>query len=161
MGSAEPGGGCKHVPARVYNGPEVVYLDGLACIVEAAGGIKILEGNHPHRYPTLRDTASWPEARRFLYADPLTVTLVDGGPDALVELIEHEYPHAAEVATATNQLYYLSDRILDDPVVALLATVRAAEEHLAAGALDAEATRPTEEARTAWEQIRSHGPAAR
>lgn len=161
MGSAEPGGGCKHVPARVYNGPEVVYLDGLACIVEAAGDIKILEGNHPHRYPTLRDTASWPEARRFLYADPLTVTLVDGGPDALVELIEHEYPHAAEVATATNQLYYLSDRILDDPVVALLATVRAAEEHLAAGALDAEATRPTEEARTAWEQIRSHGPAAR
>lgn len=151
----------KHVPARVYNGPEVVHLDGLACIVEAAGGIKILEGNHPHRYPTLCDTASWPEARRFLYADPLTVTLVDGGPDALVELIAHEYPHAGEVTTATNQLYYLSDRILDDPLVALLATVRAVEQHIGAGALDAEAAGPAAEARAAWQQMRSYGPAAR
>ena len=151
----------KHVPARVYNGPEVVQLDGLACILEASGGIKILEGNHPHRYPTLRDTASWPDAIRFLYADPLTVALVDGGPDGLVELIEHEYPHAAEVASATNQLYYLSDRILDDPVVALLATVRAVEEHVAAGALDAEAAGPARQARAEWEQLRSHAPAER
>ncbi len=151
----------KHVPARVYNGPEVVQLDGLACVLEASGGIKILEGNHPHRFPSLRDTTSWDGALEFLYRDPITVTLVREGPEGLVELVADRYPHVRDTSVATNQLYYLSDRILDDPVVALLATVRAVEEHVRSADLPPEATDPARRAHAVWERLQARRAAAR
>jgi hypothetical protein len=151
----------KHVPARVYNGPEVVHLDGLACVLEASGGIKILEGNHPHRFPSLRDTTSWAEALTFLYRDPLTVTLVRGGPDGLVELIADRYPHVRDASVTSNQLYYLSDQILDDPVVALLATVRAIEDHVRSGDLPPCAADLARRAHPVWERLHARRAAAR
>lgn len=151
----------KHVPARVYNGPEVVHLDGLACVLEASGGIKILEGNHPHRYPSLRDTTSWADAVEYLYRDPLTVALVRGGPEGLVELVADRYPHVRDASTTTNQLYYLSDRILDDPVVALLATVRAVEDHVLSDDLPPPAADLARQARTVWERLHARRAAAR
>lgn len=125
----------RHVPARVYNGPKVVHLDGLACVLEDDGSIKILEGNHPHRHPTLRTVGTWTEAIDFLYMDPLSVYLVDNGPEALAELIGEEYPDAHDVEAQTNQLYYLTDRLLANPVVALFATLRVLECHIAGGQL--------------------------
>ncbi len=151
----------KHVPARVYNGPEVVHLDGLACVLEASGGIKILEGNHPRRFPSLRDTTSWADALEFLYRDPLTVALVRGGPEGLIELIADRYPHVRDTSVTTNQLYYLSDRILDDPVVALLATVRAVEDHVLSEDLPARAADLVRPARTVWERLHAQRAAAR
>jgi hypothetical protein len=150
----------KHVPARVYNGPEVVHLDGLACVLEASGGIKILEGHHPHRFPLLRDTTSWADAVEFLYRDPLTVTLVHGGPEGLIELIADRYPHVRDASVTTNQLYYLSDRILDDPVVALLATVRAVEDHVRSEDLPPQAAAPARQALTVWERLHAKRAAA-
>ncbi|THA80314.1 hypothetical protein [Streptomyces sp. A0592] len=144
----------KQVPARVYNGPSVVHLDGLACVLEASGGVKILEGHHPRRYPTLPDAPDWPRALEFLYTDPITVALVDGGPEHLVELLSEEYPEAASVAADTNQLYYLSDRILADPLVSLHATVRAVEHHVATGRLGPAAAVPAARARAHWESLR-------
>jgi hypothetical protein len=151
----------RHVPARVYNGPEVVHLDGLACVLEASGGIKILEGNHPHRFPALRDTTSWTDAVEFLYRDPLTVTLVRGGPDGLVELIADRYPHVGDASVTTNQLYYLSDQILDDPVVALLATVRAIEDHVRSADLPPRAADLARPAHAVWERLHAQRAAAR
>lgn len=151
----------KQVPARVYNGPDVVHLDGLACVLEASGGIKILEGNHPHRFPSLRDTTSWAEALEYLYRDPLTVTLVRDGPEGLVELIADHYPHVRDTSATTNQLYYLSDRILDDPVVALLATVRAVEDHVDAAVLPPRAGDPARHAHAVWERLHEQRAAAR
>ena len=150
-----------HVPARVYNGPEVVHLDGLACVLEASGGIKILEGNHPHRFPSLRDTTSWADAVEFLYRDPLTVALVRGGPDGLVDLIADRYPHVRDASATTNQLYYLSDQILDDPVLALLATVRAVEDHVRSEELPPRAADPARRAHTVWERLHARRAAAR
>lgn len=151
----------KQVPARVYNGPEVVQLDGLACVLEASGGIKILEGNHPHRFPSLRDTTSWAGALEYLYRDPLTVALVRDGPEGLVELVADRYPHVRDASVTTNQLYYLSDRILDDPVVALLATVRAVEEHVRTADLPPRATDLALRAHTVWERLCARRAAAR
>lgn len=151
----------RHVPARVYNGPEVVHLDGLACVLEASGGIKILEGNHPSRFPSLRHTTSWAEAVEFLYRDPLTVVLVRGGPEQLVELVADHYPHVRDASITANQLYYLSDRILEDPVVALLATVRAVEEHVRAGDLPPRAADPARHAHTVWARLHARRAAAR
>lgn len=151
----------KHVPARVYNGPEVVHLDGLACVLEASGGIKILEGNHPHRFPLLRDTTSWTDALEFLYRDPLTVTLVREGPEGLVELVADRYPHARDALVDTNQLYYLSDRILDDPVVALLATARAVEDHVRSADLPPRAAELARDAHTVWERLHAQRAAGR
>jgi hypothetical protein len=150
----------RHVPARVYNGPEVVHLDGLACVLEASGGIKILEGNHPHRFPSLRDTTSWTDAVEFLYRDPLTVALVRGGPDGLVDLIADHYPHARDASATTNQLYYLSDQILDDPVVALLATVRAVEDHVLSADLPPRAGDLARRAHAVWERLHAQRAAA-
>ena len=151
----------RHVPARVYNGPEVVQLDGLACVLEASGGIKILEGNHPHRFPSLRDTTSWDGALEFLYRDPLTVTLVRTGPEGLAELVADRYPQVRDALVDTNQLYYLSDRILDDPVVALLATVRAVEEHVRSADLPARAADPARRAHAVWERLHAQRAATR
>ena len=114
----------RHVPARVYNGPEVRQLDGLACVVEDDGAIKILEGNDPNRYPKLSSFGSWEAVIRYLYADPLTGYLVNHGPEGLAGLISDEYPEAVTHVTDTNQLYYLVDRILADPVTALYATLK-------------------------------------
>ncbi len=144
----------RHVPARVYNGPTVVHLDGLATIVEASGGIKILEGNHPDRYPRLPETSDWADAVSLLYADPITVALVHGGPDLLVQLIANEYPQMADVTSATNQLYYLAEKILADPVVSLFATVRSVEFAVDAGILPASALDAALSARHEWESVR-------
>lgn len=117
----------RHVPARTYNGPTVRHLDGLATVLEDDGGIKILEGHHPERFPTLSRVDSWDAALSELYQDPLTVFLVAEGPEALAELIGTRRPDLVRSAFETNQLYYLTDRLLVEPAVALWATLRIAE----------------------------------
>ena len=112
-----------HVPARIYNGPTVKHLEGLACIIEDDGAVKILEGNPPDRYPTVKSHPTWTQAIEFLYRDPLTRFLVDGGPEALAQLVEPEFPGSVAVTEDTNQLYYLTDRILSDSRRLLTATL--------------------------------------
>jgi hypothetical protein len=123
----------RHVPARLYNGPTVRRLEGLACVVEDDGAIKILEGNAPDRAPTVESVACWDEAIGFFYADPLTVFLVEHGPQALAELIADRYPAAIRVVSDTNQLYYLTERILGRPEQAFYATFRVLARHVAEG----------------------------
>jgi hypothetical protein len=50
----------KSVPARTYNGPQVRHLDGLACLVDDDGKVRILEGNATNRCPDVRDVDGWP-----------------------------------------------------------------------------------------------------
>lgn len=129
-----------HVPARVYNGPEVRHLEGLACLIEDDGRIRILEGNDPSRSPYVADIASWSEAVRYLYADPLTVYLVDKGPEALAALISDEFPEAGNASYDTNQLYHLTEHILGAPARRLYAMLRVLDEHLAAARVSVDAT---------------------
>lgn len=121
----------KHVPARVYNGPHVRHLDGLACLIEDDGRIRILEGNDPHRCPQLRDVESWQDAVDFLYADPVTVYLVDNGPQELAGLLADRFPDSVRMAADTNQLYHLTELLLSTPQRRLYATLRTLEVHVA------------------------------
>ncbi len=128
----------KHVPARVYNGPQVRHLDGLACLIEDDGKVRILEGNDPNRAPNVRGVTGWPEAIEYLYADPVTVYLVDNGPMTLARLLSDAFPDSARMATDTNQLYHLTELLLAAPDRRLYATLRVLEEHLSAGRITAE-----------------------
>jgi hypothetical protein len=123
----------KSVPARTYNGPDVKHLDGLACLVDDDGKARILEGNAPNRCADVRRTDDWAEAIRFLYADPLTVFLVDNGPQDLAELLSDAFPEAASLAADTNQLYHLTEQLLGRPERRLYATLRVLERHAAEG----------------------------
>lgn len=128
----------RHVPARVYNGPQVRHLEGLACLVEDNGMVRILEGSDPSRSASVRDFADWPEAVRFLYADPLTVYLVDNGPHALAELMADAFPDSVRIAADTNQLYHLTELLLATPDRRLYATVKVLESHIAEGRVAAD-----------------------
>jgi hypothetical protein len=121
----------KHIPARVYNGPQVRHLEGLACLIEDDGKARILEGNDPGRCVDVRTLANWEEGARFLYADPITVYLVDSGPVALAGLLADAFPEAARVAADTNQLYHLTELLLTTPERRLYATLRVLELHQA------------------------------
>ncbi|MFD5315826.1 hypothetical protein [Streptomyces sp. NPDC127098] len=123
----------KHVPARVYNGPQVRHLDGLACLIEDDGNIRILEGSDVNRSPNVRTVRDWDEAVTMLYADPLTVYLVDNGPLELAHLLAESFPEAARLAADTNQLYHLSEVLMASPDRRLYATLRALELHEAEG----------------------------
>ena len=115
----------QHVPARTYNGPSPTMLDGLACVIENQGSLKVLEGNSPDRVPNIFER-SWNEALDFLYRDPITHFLVERGPFALDELLEGSgAPAARQVASQTNQLYYIVDRVLADARHRSLATIGA------------------------------------
>lgn len=118
----------QHVPARVYNGPAVRHLDGVACIVEDDGAVKILEGTPPDRSASVGEHPSWDSARRYLYADPLSRFLVESGPEPLAELLAPAFPGVRDLASDFNQLYYLTDRLLGDPVKRLYATVKILEQ---------------------------------
>ncbi|SDZ35508.1 hypothetical protein SAMN05421504_113110 [Amycolatopsis xylanica] len=123
----------KSVPARTYNGPVVRHLDGLACLVDDDGKARILEGNAPNRCADVRQVSDWAEAIRYLYADPLTVFLVDNGPQELAALLSDAFPEAATLAADTNQLYHLTESLLDRPARRLYATLRVLEQHVAEG----------------------------
>ncbi len=143
------------VPARTYNGPEVKALDGLACIFEDDGAIKILEGNAPDRVANLAALGSWREVMDHFYADPITVLLVREGPDALAALIGDRYPRAASVAEDHNELYHLVARMLEAPEQALYATLRALELHIREGLVSA----PDEALARAWRALDEAGTA--
>ncbi|MFC0436894.1 hypothetical protein [Kutzneria buriramensis] len=129
----------KSVPARTYNGPTVKHLDGLACLVDDDGKARILEGNAPNRCADVRRTDDWADAVRFLYADPLTVFLVDNGPQDLAELLSDAFPEAASLAADTNQLYHLTEQLLGRPERRLYGTLRVLELHAAEGRIEAPA----------------------
>lgn len=120
----------KNVPARTYNGPTVRHLDGLACLIDDDGRVRILEGNDPHRCPNVRQTDDWGQAISYLYADPITVYLVDNGPQELATLLSDAFPEAVELAADTNQLYHLTELLLSTPEIRLYATLRALQIHL-------------------------------
>jgi hypothetical protein len=123
----------KQVPARTYNGPTVRHLSGLACLIDDDGRVRILEGNDPNRCPNVRQVDDWTRAITYLYADPITVYLVDNGPQELAGLLSDAFPEAVRLAADTNQLYHLTELLLAAPQTRLYATLRALEIHLAQG----------------------------
>lgn len=129
-----------HVPARVYNGPEVRHLDGLAMLIEDDGQIRILEGNDPNRCADIRQHRTWEEAITYLYRDPLTVFLVDNGPEGLARTMADRFPDSVRVATDTNQLYHLTEFLLATPERRLFATLAVLEQHRRAGRIDVDET---------------------
>jgi hypothetical protein len=143
----------KHVPARTYNGPQVKHLDGLACLILDDGRIRILEGNDPNRCPDVRAVDSWTEAVAFLYADPVTVFLVDNGPQALATLLADAFPDAARVAADTNQLYHLTELLLSSPERRIYAMLRALESQVEQGRVRADRALVDQ----AWQMLAEHG----
>lgn len=123
----------KHVPARTYNGPTVRHLDGLACLITDDGLARILEGNDPNRCADVRELDSWPHAVAYLYADPITVYLVDNGPQLLAGLMADAFPDSATMAADTNQLYHLTELLLASPERRMYAMLRALELHVDEG----------------------------
>ncbi|MFE2846773.1 hypothetical protein ACFXKS_25090 [Streptomyces scopuliridis] len=138
FGKRFEGGQGKNIPARTYNGPQVRHLEGLACLIEDDGKIRILEGNDPHRCPNVRDVDDWSRAIEYLYADPITVYLVDNGPQDLAALLADAFPDSLQMAADTNQLYHLTELLLADPSRRLYATLRTLELHMAEGRVSAD-----------------------
>ncbi|WP_326551089.1 hypothetical protein [Micromonospora sp. NBC_01813] len=143
----------KHVPARTYNGPTVKHLDGLACLILDDGSVRILEGNDPRRCPDVRRVSGWDDAITFLYADPITVYLVDEGPQSLAGLIAPAFPEAVRVASDTNQLYHLTELLLDTPQKRMYAMLRALDLHMAEGRVTGDAALLHQ----AWTMLAEHG----
>lgn len=145
----------KQVPARTYNGPTVRHLDGLACLIDDDGKARILEGNDPNRSADVRDWKDWPEAVAFLYADPITVYLVDNGPQQLAALMSDAFPEAATIAADTNQLYHLTELLLNVPERRLYAMLRVLELHVEQGRTTVEQSLVDK----AWDLLAGHGVA--
>lgn len=124
----------RHIPARTYNGPRPEILDGVALIVEHDGSVKILEGTAPDRVPCLFERC-WDECLDYMYADPVTVFLLEEGPDALAELMLDVNPMATQIAAETNQLYYIVDKLLASPTDRLFAMARILQFHARTGRL--------------------------
>jgi hypothetical protein len=143
----------KHVPARTYNGPQVRHLDGLACLIDDDGKARILEGNDVHRCADVREMRDWPQAVAYLYADPITVYLVDHGPQALAALISDAFPDSATMAADTNQLYHLAELLLSTPERRLYAMLRVLQLHVAEGRITVDAGLLD----TAWTALAEHG----
>lgn len=143
----------KQVPARTYNGPQVKHLEGLACLIDDVGRARILEGNDVNRCADVRDFDSWPDAVNFLYADPITVYLVDNGPQALAALMSDAFPDSATMAADTNQLYHLTELLLAKPERRLYAMLRTLDLHVAEGRMrvDHDVTD------RAWSLLAGHG----
>jgi hypothetical protein len=129
----------RNIPARTYNGPVVKQLDGLACIFEDDGSIKILEGNAPDREVRLGDARSWDQVMDHYYADPITVLLVQEGPDGLIDLMRERYSDVVSDGENHNELYHIVYRTLNSPERLLFATLQAIAKHSRQGivAIDA------------------------
>jgi hypothetical protein len=128
----------KQVPARTYNGPQVRHLEGLACLIDDDGKARILEGNDVKRCADVRDFDSWSEAVGYLYSDPLTVYLVDNGPQALAAVMTDAFADSATMAADTNQLYHLTELLLAEPERRLYAMLRVLDLHIAEGRVTAD-----------------------
>lgn len=123
----------KNVPARTYNGPSVKHLDGLACLIDDDGRVRILEGNDPNRSPNVRQMDDWPTAIDYLYRDPITVYLVENGPQELAGILADAFPEAASMAADTNQLYHLTEMLFAKSGHRLYAMLRILESHIEDG----------------------------
>lgn len=143
----------KQVPARTYNGPQVRHLDGLACLILDDGKVRILEGNDTNRCPNVSAVDSWEQAITYLYADPITVYLVDNGPQALAALMSDAFPDAARVAADTNQLYHLTELLLASPERRMYAMLRTLDLHIGEGRVSADPVVVAE----AWQLLAEHG----
>ncbi|MGH3855280.1 MAG: hypothetical protein ACRDR6_17655 [Pseudonocardiaceae bacterium] len=143
----------KQVPARTYNGPVVRNLDGLACLIEDDGSAGILEGNDPRRRVKVSDVADWPEAVTHLYADPLTVFLVENGPEALASVLAPAFPEVERIAADTNQLYHLTEILLDSADRRLYAMLCVLERHVTERRVEA----PEELVERSWSVLAGHG----
>lgn len=146
----------RQVPARVYNGPSVRHLDGLACLMEDNGYLKILDGSDPFRPARVDEFRSWADAIAFLYRDPLTVFLVDEGPDALAEVMSEGFPDSMSFSADSNQLYHLTDRLLATPKRQLYAMLRVLDIHERAGWVSGDRERVSE----AWRLLEMPGMGA-
>lgn len=123
----------KQIPARTYNGPEVRHLEGLACLIDDQGMVRILEGNDVSRSAYVGDFDSWSDAVSYLYRDPITVFLVDNGPVELAARMADAFPDSVGFATDTNQLYHLTELLLATPERRLAATLLVLEDHVRRG----------------------------
>jgi hypothetical protein len=123
----------RQIPARTYNGPEVKHLDGLACLVEDDGRIRILEGNDISRSPYVASVDSWHQAIHEIYKDPLSIFLVEEGPAELAVLMKEHYADSASLETDTNQLYHLAEMLLSTADRRLTAMLLVLAKHLDEG----------------------------
>jgi hypothetical protein len=125
----------KQIPARTYNGPDVVHLDGLACLIEDDGRLRILEGSDISDGPYVQNLTNWDNAIRQMYRDPLTVFLVDEGPEALATLMSPYFEQLGIVPSDSNQLYHLAEVLLDSSDRRMLATLLVIQMHFLQGRL--------------------------
>ncbi len=149
----------RQIPARTYNGPEVRHLDGLACLIEDDGRIRVLEGNDLSISPMVGDVSSWEEAITQIYRDPVSVFLIDEGPEALATLLAPFYPDAEMLAVDTNQLYHLAEMLLSSPDRRLTAMLLTLDEHMKQGVVTCQEPEWVDLAWTALEPY--HARAAR
>lgn len=113
----------KHLPARVYTGPNPYYMDGLALIIESDCSLKILEGNSPDYVQSLIKD-KWSSLIRKYYMDPITIFLTTQGLDEFIKLAMQINPVLCKKILKYNQLYYLVDKILEDEKVNYLMTLK-------------------------------------
>lgn len=112
----------RFIPGLTYGGPIVRHLDGVALDIEHDGSVRILEATAPDNVPSLY-THDWPAAREMLYTDPLTIYLLEDGPEALAALMQDFHADTVRVAKSTNQLYFMVNKLLNTPDARLWATV--------------------------------------
>lgn len=141
----------RQVPARTYNGPTVRHLDGLACLMDDVGQLRILEGNDVGRSANALTETSWSSAISYLYQDPITVFLVENGPEALAVLLEPYFSGSIELAHDTNQLYHLTELLLDTPEKKLVACLVVLAGHVAERRIHIE----KQVLETAWENMKA------
>ncbi len=110
------------IPGLTYSGPVVRHHWGLSLDILHNGEIRLLEATAPDNVPSLYEV-DWLAARARLLADPLTIYLLEDGPEALAELMQEIRPDAQRIAQETNQLYFIVEKLLDTADARLWATV--------------------------------------
>lgn len=113
----------RFIPGLTYSGPVVRHHWGLSLDILHDGGIRILETTAPDNVPSLYEE-DWPTARARLLADPLTIYLLEDGPEALAGLMQEIRPDALQLAQDTNQLYFIVEKLLNTADARLWATVQ-------------------------------------
>jgi hypothetical protein len=59
-----------------------------------------------------------------LYTDPLTIYLLEDGPEALATLMQEFNADMVQLARSTNQLYFIVEKLLQTADARLWATVK-------------------------------------
>lgn len=125
----------RFIPGLTYNGPKVHHLDGLNLTIEYDGSVKILEATAPDNVPSLYEN-DWQTARAMLYSDPLTIYLLEDGPEEFIKIMQEIRADSMYIGKNTNQLYYIVDKLLNTPDERLWATVKVLQMHRERGRLN-------------------------